>query len=107
MAKAARLRTTFGRRLRELRRARGLSLETLGEHAGVNDKYVQAVETGRQSPTLDIVEKLAKGLGIHVVALFSEELPPAPKKRVAKLLDQLNDGDLRKLAVVLETIVGQ
>jgi transcriptional regulator with XRE-family HTH domain len=58
MAKA-RLRTTFGRRLRELRRARGISLETLGERADVNDKYVQAVETGRQSPTLDVVEKLS------------------------------------------------
>ena len=107
MAKASKLRKAFGRRLRALRTARGLSLETLGERADVNDKYVQAVETARQSPTLDVVEKLARGLGVRVVELFSEELPAATRERAVKLLDQLSDEDLRKLTAALEAVSGR
>ena len=107
MPKGKKLRMRFGRRVRELRQKREMSLETLGEHAGVNDKYIQSVETARQSPTLDIVEKIAEGLGVRVVELFSEELPATTRERAAKLLDQVDDDDLRRIVTVLQAFAGR
>lgn len=102
------LRELFGRRVRELRRGQGLSLETLSGRAGVDDKYIGSVETGKQAATLDTVEKLAAGLGVlpRELFVFSDELPTETKERVERLLGVVSDGDLKKVARVLEALVG-
>jgi transcriptional regulator with XRE-family HTH domain len=103
------LRVLFGQRVRELRTRRGFSLEALGERAGVDDKYLQAVETARQNASVDIVEKIAAGLGVSIVDLFtfSEEAAASPKERISKSLGALGEDDLQKIAIVLEAIVGR
>jgi transcriptional regulator with XRE-family HTH domain len=75
----------FGRRVREIRLRQGLSLETLAEKSGLNDKFIQAVETARQSPTIDTIEKLARGLGVELGELFTfEEESPAILETIAR-----------------------
>lgn len=106
--KAATLRVSFGRRLRELRREQGLSLESLGEKAGVDDKYIQSVETARQAASLDIVEKLAAGLGVlpRDLFAFSDELPADTRERIERLLGVVSDADLKRIARVIEALIG-
>jgi transcriptional regulator with XRE-family HTH domain len=99
------LRIRFGRRVREIRLRRALSLEALAEKSGLNDKFIQAVETARQSPTIDTIEKLAFGLGIDLRELFSfeEESPATLRKRAARLVQTADDQDLARIVRLLHS----
>ena len=54
----------FGAAVRELRARRGLSQEGLGLRGGLHRNYVGAVERGEINPTLRVILKLCKGLGL-------------------------------------------
>ncbi|MBQ4132412.1 MAG: helix-turn-helix transcriptional regulator [Desulfovibrionaceae bacterium] len=55
-----------------MRKAKGLTQETLAQKAGVDYKYLQKLESNNpSSPTLAIMEKLAKGLEVPLVELIS------------------------------------
>ena len=57
-------RIQFGRRLREIRLKRRLSQEKLAELADLHRNYVGVVERGLQNPSLIIIVKLARALGV-------------------------------------------
>ncbi len=57
-------------RVRELRQARALSLESLAEKSGVSRSMISLIERGETSPTAVVLEKLAVGLGVVFASLF-------------------------------------
>src|SRR3954447_21040000 len=57
-------------RVRELRAARGLSLDALAGKSGVSRSMISLVERGESSPTAVVLEKLAGGLGVRLASLF-------------------------------------
>jgi transcriptional regulator with XRE-family HTH domain len=65
------LRRAFGRRVRELRKQSGLSQEQLAERAGLHWTYVSGVERGLRTPGLDVIGRLAQGLGVSPAELFA------------------------------------
>ena len=71
---------TFGARLRELRRAAGLTLRVLADKAGVDFTYLSKIETGKLQymPASDTIRKLADLLGANPLELLSlaDKLPP-------------------------------
>lgn len=68
-------RAAFGRRIRVLRAARGMSQEVLAEAAGVHRTYVSSLERGQRNVGLDNVFALADALGVQPSDLFSTEEP--------------------------------
>jgi transcriptional regulator with XRE-family HTH domain len=54
----------FGRRLRKLREAAGLTQEALAHAAGLHWTYVGQIERGERNLTYKNVLKLARGLGV-------------------------------------------
>lgn len=54
----------FGDRVRELRKAKGLSQEELGERAELHRNFVGMLERGERNPTLVTLFRLADGLGV-------------------------------------------
>ncbi|MDX2276956.1 MAG: helix-turn-helix transcriptional regulator [Hyphomonadaceae bacterium] len=64
------VRRLLGRNVQRLRLARGLSQEDLAEEAGVHRTYVSGVERGVRNPTVTIVAKLAKALGVSAADLL-------------------------------------
>ncbi len=56
----------MGLRLRALREKRGLSVRGLAKMAGVQFSTVHRIETGKMSPRLVTLTKLAKALGVSV-----------------------------------------
>lgn len=58
------VRRKFGKRLRELREAEGWSQEEFADRAGLHRTYVSAVERGVRNPTLSVLARIAKALGI-------------------------------------------
>ena len=67
-------------RVRELRAARGLSLDALAGASGVSRSMISLVERGESSPTAVVLERIATGLGVTLSALFD---PPADAPRAA------------------------
>ena len=58
------------RRLKALRNARGLSLDGLGERAGLSPSTISRVETGKRALGLDVLVALANALDISLDALL-------------------------------------
>jgi transcriptional regulator with XRE-family HTH domain len=58
-------------RLREVREAKGMSLRTLAEKAGVNWSAIHRIEKGKD-PLVSTLEKLAKALGVKIRTLIDE-----------------------------------
>jgi len=59
-----------GRRIRELRRARQLSLETVVARTDLSIGFVSQIERGLSSPSLRVLATLADVLGVGIAALF-------------------------------------
>jgi transcriptional regulator with XRE-family HTH domain len=61
----------FGVVLKDLRARKGLSQQTLADRVGVSDAYIAMLETGtRRNPSLTLLQRLAKALGVPVTALL-------------------------------------
>lgn len=83
---SANVHARIAQRVRDLRAARGLSLEALAGHCGVSRSMLSLIERGESSPTAVLLEKLATGLGVPLASLFDSPRP-APEP-VARLADQ-------------------
>ena len=71
--------TLLARRLRLYRRANDLSQEELAGLAGVNRNYVGMIERLECSPTIELVEKIVRAMGITVRHLLDEREPVRPR----------------------------
>ncbi|WP_156680875.1 helix-turn-helix domain-containing protein [Sphingomonas profundi] len=65
------IRQRLGRNLRRLREAKGWSQEAFAHEAGIHRTYVSDIERGARNPTILIVEKLAKPLGVASAELLA------------------------------------
>jgi transcriptional regulator with XRE-family HTH domain len=84
------LNRRIGGRVRDLRAARGLSLDALGGKSGVSRSMISLIERGESSPTAIVLEKLAAGLGVPLASLFDApaRTGQAPEGPVARRGDQ-------------------
>jgi len=62
----------LGERLKQLRREKRVTQEELAEKAKINRSYLSVLENGHSSPTVDVVERLAQGLGVSLWSLLAE-----------------------------------
>ncbi len=101
-----------GRRLRELRKLKGLSQEQMAELAGVNGKYYSEVERGKRNMSIKVMEKIATNLGITLEEVFrfptNQKLSPLGEEVVALVISALkskDDKSLGKLKIFLTHIL--
>lgn len=66
------LKVALGKRVREVRHARGLTQEGLAEQLGVTPRYLAGIERGERNLTLDSVDALAKQLEVTGLSLLQE-----------------------------------
>lgn len=87
---ASGLNQRIAERVRELRAAQGLSLDTLARKSGVSRSMISLIERGESSPTAMVLEKLATGLGVMLASLFDAPAVAAQASRgpVARRDDQ-------------------
>lgn len=105
---------TFGQRLRELRKAKGLSQRALGEKAGVNFTYISKIENEKldfaQFPSEQLIRSMAAALEADVdeLLLLAKKIPEEIKERVIahpevfRKIASLDDETLKKLLEDLE-----
>lgn len=66
----ASLKVRFGRAVRTLREEADYSQESFADAIGVHRTYMGTLERGRGNPSLEIIAKIARGLGISLAELF-------------------------------------
>lgn len=54
----------LGENLKRLRNTTGRSQEDFADHAGIHRTYISDLERGARNPTIRVVDKLAKALGV-------------------------------------------
>lgn len=57
-------------RLRQLREAKDMTQAGLAKRAGISRGYLIRLEAAKQDPTLTMLERLAKALGVRLVKLL-------------------------------------
>lgn len=60
----------FGERIKNLRKATGLSQEKFALKIDMDRTYFATVESGKRNVSLQNIEKIAKGLNISISELF-------------------------------------
>ena len=79
----------IARRVRELRSARGLSLDALAERSGVSRSTISLIERGQSSPTATVLDKLAAAFDVTLASLFEQtEAPAAQPSPLARAAEQ-------------------
>jgi transcriptional regulator with XRE-family HTH domain len=79
------LRKTVSRNIKALRLQRGLSQQKLAEQAHMTLRYVSYLENTEANVTLDVLERVATGLGVSVTQIVNDNssdaaIQPPPKK---------------------------
>src|SRR5579871_1235604 len=81
---SADLAPVVGRNLRKLRTQRGLSLERLAKGSGVSRAMLGQIELGQSAPTINVLWKIARALGIPFSALITNRAARSEERRVGK-----------------------
>ena len=95
-------RVMLGSRIKELRKARGLSQEALAEKMDGHPKYLGSVERGEQNPTIEFLMKLAVALKVDLVSLFNFQWQKMSEVELKRRLDAMVEkADLERLREIL------
>lgn len=62
-------RRRVGQNIRELRKALGLSQEEASHRCDLHQTYLSGVESGRRNPTVLVLDRIAKALGVDLADL--------------------------------------
>jgi len=80
--------TLIAKRVRNLRKTRGHSMDTLAELSGVSRSMISLIEREETSPTAAVLNKLADALGVTLASLFSDESRSSPDLPLARHSEQ-------------------
>ena len=99
----------FGRHIRSLRRARGMTQEKLAEKSGVAVDTLRRLERGSFSPSLDTLTKVGNGMELRLSTMFEScELGATDNLReFTKLIASRSRQDLDLACRVLRSILGE
>jgi transcriptional regulator with XRE-family HTH domain len=93
----------FGRHVRSLRRARGMTQEVLAERSGLSADTIRRLEHGSFSPSLDTLRKLCVGLNLMLSTLF-ESYELGARNEARELIDLLATRTPRELALATRVL---
>ena len=70
MRRNAKLPKSIGKRIQKRRKEMDLTQEGLAEKIGISRAYMGYIEQGRNAPSLEVLEKIAKLLKLSLKELF-------------------------------------
>ena len=70
MRKNAKLAKALGKRIQKARKSTGMTQEDVAYKIGISRAYMGYIEQGRYSPSLEVLEKIARVLKIKMSDLF-------------------------------------
>ena len=64
------LKTEFGKKIKRIRKEKGITQEELAFRAGISVDFLSLIERGKNAPSFENLEKLADAFGAPVRDLF-------------------------------------
>lgn len=100
------LHVLFGKNLRRIRQEQDLTQEALADRCNISVPYVSNLERGLKNPSLDLIQRLAKGLGVSPIRLFAiPELTGTDTDEILALLVNVAPGRLKKIKSSVKMMV--
>lgn len=96
---------TFGKRLRSLRLARGLTQQQLAELAGIKGLQISRYEQDKAQPMLDVLQQLCPALGCSADELLFDSNQPDLAKQLA-VIAQLPSRAQKHIKHTLTALIG-
>ncbi len=95
----------LGRRVKELRKLRGLSQEYLSEMVDIDPKHLSRIEVGRSFPSLDTLERLANALKVELKDFFEFAHEARSSRELREVLSgMLKEADEEKLRLLVKIV---
>jgi len=98
---------SLGDKIRIMRCEKNLSLQELGEKAGVSPSYLSEIERGTVYPALNTLRRIAEGLEVSASALVAREGSLGQKLKALREEYGLTQAQLANLANVTAGLIGQ
>ncbi|HYC93623.1 MAG TPA: helix-turn-helix transcriptional regulator [Thermoanaerobaculia bacterium] len=87
----------FGERIRGERARRGMSRKLLADHAGISERYLTQLESGKGNVSIVLLRHIAEALNLPLTRLV-EDAPPSPElELVRQFLSRLTPAQLREV----------
>lgn len=103
------IKRAAGRRIKVVRQRSGLTQDQLAEKVDLSPKYISGIERGVENPTMDILIRLSKVLGVELYDFFlfgeSEESEKALRKGMEKMLREADQKQLQLCFDVMRKVL--
>jgi transcriptional regulator with XRE-family HTH domain len=94
----------LGIRIKELRKIQGLSQERLADIVDLDPKYVSFIECGRNAPSLETMENIARALGVEIKDLFEFAHLQAGGVKIEEIEQLLAGADEEKKRMIMKIV---
>jgi transcriptional regulator with XRE-family HTH domain len=105
---------SLGTRLAGLRKEKGLSQDELGEKIERDGRQISRWENDKITPTIEILEKIARFFNISLDYLVFEEIPKVQLKfknhkliTTFEALEELPEEDKKALLILIESVLAK
>lgn len=86
----------FGERIRAERARRGMSRKLLASHAGISERYIAQIESGKGNISILLLRHVAAALGLPLSQLVEGESISAEMKLIHQFLERLSPDQLKE-----------
>ena len=95
----------IGRRIKEVRKAQGISQEKLAELADLSTQYMSQIETAARKASLTSLVKISNALNVSLDELLYGNRPDRPGEMQSELDSILSDCNAYEKRVLYELVV--
>lgn len=102
------LKALFGKKIKEQRKQHNYTQAKLAELVNVDDKHISCIESGKNFPSPDLIERIAKALKLEIKDLFEFNYLKPPedlKKEIYSMLENLNSSNLQLVYKYIKTFL--
>ena len=93
----SRIKKLLGQRIRDARKAKGLTQEQLAERLGIGTSNISYIETGKFAPSMENFEKLVEILGVEPSELYTFTTLKTAQEMKSELNNAFENDEMLKL----------
>src|SRR5258706_11818134 len=94
----------FGERIRAERARRGMSRKLLAHHAGISERYITQIESGKGNISIVLLRHVAAALGLPLARLVDDETPSPEITIMRQFLSRLSLVQVKEAHAALKSL---
>lgn len=102
------IKSLFGKKIKDYRKKRHLTQAQLAELVNVDDKHISCIESGKNFPSADLIERFSTALNVEPKDLFEFyhlQNPANLKNEIITMLDKLPPEELSLVYKYIRTFL--